>query len=295
MKSKTNINNSDSVLKYCSGKIISICHTVAWYQILNRYVTIFVLLILTGCSAANLNSEDRKKELRPLAEKISIQQLRHEVLLDIDPRKLYQKGAKMKVNASDIWESSFIRWMTPLSENAQKFRASLSLYHQDIDYTFLNGQKKGQTIGFDGQSYEYIGTQKNYKDSTAISLYLESLQSYFEWNQTLLRKSTLTILGMKEIKKIPYWVVYATEGPTKELDKYDQYLIYINIRSGRIDYIEFTMRKLMKAYKGVIHYQNYKVVQGILMPFWIGVADSITQPEFDHYFVVESIEFDRPE
>ena len=100
---------------------------------------------------------------------------------------------------------------------------------------------------------------------------------------------------MKEIKKIPYWVVYATEGPTKELDKYDQYLIYINTRSGRIDYIEFTMRKLMKSYKGAIHYQNYKMVQGVLMPFWIGIAGDITQPEFDHYFVVESIEFDRPE
>ena len=88
-----------------------------------------------------------------------------------------------------------------------------------------------------------------------------------------------------------YLISYVTEGPTQALDKYDQYLVYINTKSNRIDYIEFTMRKLMKSYKGVVHYQNYKMVQGILMPFWIGIADKLLHPHFDHYFVLESITF----
>ncbi|RJP78314.1 MAG: hypothetical protein C4522_12995 [Desulfobacteraceae bacterium] len=57
------------------------------------------------------------------------------------------------------------------------------------------------------------------------------------------------------------------------MDQHDQYLIYINAQNSRIDYVEFTMRDLMKSYKGVVHYKNHKTVQGILMPFWIGIAD----------------------
>ncbi len=99
---------------------------------------------------------------------------------------------------------------------------------------------------------------------------------------------------MREINNIPYWIVYTFEGSVEKLDQHDQYLIYINAQNNRIDYVEFTMRDLMKSYKGVVHYKNHKTVQGILMPFWIGIADSIFQPNFDHYFTVESIEFLSP-
>jgi hypothetical protein len=101
----------------------------------------------------------------------------------------------------------------------------------------------------------------------------------------------LTLLGEKDVNGHTYWVAYATEGNSTELDQQDQFLIYINKTSNTIDYIEFTMRKLMKSYVGVIHYQKYKRVQGILMPFWIGIADDLVNPGFDHVFTINSIRF----
>ena len=68
----------------------------------------------------------------------------------------------------------------------------------------------------------------------------------------------MEVIGTKKIKDVQYLVSYVTEGPTQALDMYDQYLVYINPESHRIDYIEFTMRKLMKAYKGVVHYKTLK-------------------------------------
>ncbi len=263
------------------------------YRRIFRYASLLLILMLTGCSTANLISEDRQQEWTSLDLKKTIQQLQQEVLRQIDPSNRYQPGTIMQLTASDTWNSTLIRWMTPLDRDKQLFQARLRLYHRGIEYTFLNGEKKGQTIGFDGQSYEYAATEKSYKESAGSSLYLKPLQSYMEWSQTLIRNSTLTLLGIREIENTPYWVAYATEGSAEELDQYDQYLIYINTQNNRIDYIEFTMRELMKSYKGVIHYRNHKMVQGILMPFWIGIADSLIQPDFDHYFAVESIEF-RP-
>jgi hypothetical protein len=271
--------------------MVSVDATRARSFLLNGCGIFCLILFLTNCSTVNLISEERRQEFKPIAGEFSIQELRREVFRNIDPSQRYQKGTTLRVTGSDMWESTFIRWMTPLDENAQKFQAQLKLYHQGIEYMFLNGKQKGQTIGFDGQSYRYVGTQKSYEESSSIALYLGPLQSYFEWHQTLLRRSALELIGTKRIKNVQYLICYVTEGSTQALDKYDQYLVYINTKSNRIDYIEFTMRKLMKSYKGVVHYQNYKMVQGILMPFWIGIADNLLHPHFDHYFVLESITF----
>jgi len=265
------------------------------FRLIVGYGAILLFLILTGCSTANLISEDRREEWTPLQSEKSIQQLQQEVLRQMDPFNRYQRGKIMRVTASDTWNSTLIRWMTPLDRDKQKFQARLSLYHQGIEYTFLNGEKKEQTIGFDGQSYEYVKTEKRYTESRGSSLYLGPLQSYLEWSQTLMRHPTQKLLGMREINNIPYWIVYTIEGSVEKLDQYDQYLIYINAQNNRIDYVEFTMRDLMKSYKGVVHYKNYKTVEGILMPFWIGIANGIFQPDFDHYFAVESIEFRSPD
>lgn len=278
-----------------SDSIVSIGFASARSFLLCGFGICFLLFFLTHCSTANLNSNERRGRFKPVAEDVAIREMRQDVIRNIDPAQRYQKEATMRIIASDIWESTVIRWLTPLDENEQKFQAHLKLYHQGIEYTFLYGERKGRTIGFDGRSYQYDGTRKHYKESSKIALYLGPLQSYFEWHQTLLRNPTLETIGTKEINNINYLVLYATEGPTAELDEHDQYAIYVNTNSRRIDYIEFTMRKLMKSYTGVVHYRNHKRVQGILMPFWIGIADDLLQPAFDHYFVVESITFDSNE
>jgi hypothetical protein len=240
----------------------------------------------------NLLPEARRQSFEPIPEFISTQDLRRELLQIMDPSGLYQRGKIMRVIASDTWESTFIRSFTPLTENDQQFEAHCRLYHEGIEYTFLNGEQKGMTIGFDGRSYRYVEKQKKYEKSASLSLYLQPLQSYLEWHQTLLRSPDIELLGTKEIENTPYQVLYVTKGSMEALEKHDQYIIYMNTRKGHIDYIEFTMRKLMKSYKGVVHYKNYTMVQGLWMPFWIGIADNILAPEFDHYLVIASLAFD---
>ena len=289
-----NFNPYYNLMKSLKKNITTVPLNVG-FRLIIGYGTILLFLILTGCSTSNLISEDRRQEWGALQSEKSIQQLQQEVLRQIDPFNRYQRGKIMRVTASDTWNSTLIRWMTPLDRDIQKFQARLALYHQGIEYTFLNGEKKEQIIGFDGKSYEYVKNEKRYTESAGSSLYLGPLQSYLEWCQTLMRHPTQKLLGMREINSIPYWIVYTVEGSDEKLDQHDQYLIYINAQNSQIDYVEFTMRDLMKSYKGVVHYKNHKMVQGILMPFWIGIADSIFQPDFDHYFTIELIEFHPPD
>jgi hypothetical protein len=183
--------------------------------------------------------------------------------------------------------------MTPLTDNRQKFEGRLALFHQGVEFTYLNGDKKGRIIGFDGQPYEITGNGKEYKDSSSISLYLGPLKSYFEWHQTLLRKGEHKLLGRKVMNNKPYKVIYVTEGQTSKLEDYDQYLVYVSAETHLVEFIEFTMWDLMTSYTGVVHYRDYQPVQGVLMPYWIAIGDEIANPSFNHYFEVSSIRFDE--
>lgn len=268
---------------------------VSWRKTIRAGSALFLFLFFAGCATENLISEDRQQEWASPESTITIQQLQQAVLRQIDPSERYRPGANMHVTAVDRWNATLIRLMTPLDRDNQRFEARLGLYHQGIEFTFLNGEKMGQTIGFDGQSYAYVATEKHYQERAGTALYLDPLQGYLEWSQTLIRKPALTLMGTRNINNTPYWVVYTTAEPLEKLDQNNQYLIYINKQNNRIDYVEFTLRELMKSYRGVIHYKNYEMVQGVLMPFWIGIADDLLQPDFDHYLIVESITIRPPQ
>jgi hypothetical protein len=213
------------------------------------------------------------------------------VLENIDPGGSYQRGGTMRVTGSDVWESTLIRWLTPLDENTQHFEASLNLFHQGIEFTFLNGQSAGETLGFDGRSYRVQGSEKIYERSSQVSLYLGPLQNYLEWHQTLLRNPTLTLQGVRTIRGSDYKVLFATQGPVQDLDSHDQYLVYVNSRTKRVDHVEFTMRALMDSYSGVVSYHDYQRVQGVLMPFRIDIGGDLLKPDVDHTIVLDSVDF----
>jgi len=251
---------------------------------------LLLLLVISSCSTANLISKETMVGLQPPETDMNVNQLRHDIATTIDPSGTYQTASSMEVVATDTWDSTIVRWLTPLDRNVQRFRAFLKLRHNGIEFTFLDGDQTGEIIGFDGQSYRYAGKRKQYEESAAISLYLDPLQRYLEWPCTLVNDPNLTLLGSRSINGTPYWIAYVTEGDTTRLDQHDQFLVYINKKRKTVDYIEFTMRKLMDSYRGVVHYKDFKEVQGVVMPFWIGIAGDLAEPDFDHFFTIESIQ-----
>jgi hypothetical protein len=192
---------------------------------------------------------------------------------------------------ADIWNKPLLRWLTPLDENRQEFQAELNMYQKGIAFTFLNGRKKGQVIGFDGRSYLKAGGQIIYEERSSTALYLGPLQNYLEWHQTLIRNPTLEFAGVESIGGTKHWVLYASKGNTQHLAQHDQFLVYVNVDTKQVAFVEFTLRDLMKAYKGVVHYQDYRNVQGMLMPHWVGIAGTIIAPDYDHYLEVDHFVF----
>ena len=257
-------------------------------------IVIGACLILFGCGTIDIFPEARQQELASTADTVTLQEIQMQVLRQIDPAASYIPGWVLRVVGTDIWNKPFLRWLTPLDENRQLFQAELNIYHQGIAFTFLNGSQKGRGIGFDGRSYSIAEGQITYEERTSTALYLGPLQNYLEWHQTLIRDSTLKFAGVEFIGGSKHWVLYATQGDTQHLAEYDQFLIYVSGETKQVAFVEFTLRDLMKSYKGVVHYRDYRTIQGVRMPYWIGIAGTILSPEFDHYFKIDQFVFSAP-
>ena len=93
----------------------------------------------------------------------------------IDPAGSYIPGKVLRVAGADVWNKPLLRWLTPLDENRQVFQAELNINHRGIAFTFLNGRKKGQFIGFDGRSYFKANGQIIYEERSSTALYLGPL------------------------------------------------------------------------------------------------------------------------
>ena len=248
-------------------------------------------LSLFGCGTIDIFPEERQQELGSMADDITLQEIQMQVLRQIDPSGSYIPGKVLRTAGTDIWNKPILRWLTPLDENRQAFQAELDITHQGVEFTFRNGRKKGRVIGFDGRSYSETDGQLLYEARSSTALYLGSLQNYLEWHQTLIRNPTLEFAGIASIAGAKHWVLYATEGDTQHLSEYDQFLIYVNTDTKQVAFVEFTMRELMKSYKGVVHYRDYRTVQGLRMPHWVGIAGTIPSPEFDHYLEIDRFVF----
>jgi hypothetical protein len=254
-------------------------------------ILVSACFILSGCSTIDIFPQERRQKLASTADAVTLQQIQMQVRRQIDPAGSYILGKVLRVVGRDIWNKTLFRWLTPLDENRQTFQAELNTFHQGIAFAFLNGRKKGQVIGFDGRSYSKANGQIIYEERSSTALYLGPLQSYLEWHQTLIRNPTLEFVGVESIGGTKHWVLYATEGNTQHLAEYDQFLIYVNGETKQVAFVEFTLRDLMKSYKGVVHYRDYHTAQGVSMPHWVGIASSIAAPDFDHYLEIDQFVF----
>ncbi|MCA9554171.1 MAG: hypothetical protein KC933_29320 [Myxococcales bacterium] len=60
--------------------------------------------------------------------------------------------------------------------------------------------------------------------------------------------------------------VYATWGSVEANPRYDQYILWIDHATGRLDRVEYTVREIMAGARGIARYEAYDEVDGALVP-----------------------------
>jgi len=258
-----------------------------------RLLLVFTSLILAiGCSTADLSTDtvknqDTQPDLREKAIRIFEKSLNAR-----GGYSTYRSADSVRLKGTDLWHSSLVRFFTPVTEQEQKFEVFFSTAGDEINYLFLNGKRKGQYIGVEnGKIYRDINQEREFADSSKIRLYLEPLRDYFQWPYKLYESPVLLYAGEENIGNEAYYLLFASSGGVAASPENDQYLIYINQKTYCVDYIDFTLRSLFVSYRGTLHYSDLRTVQGLMVPFFIGVSDEVEEKDFVHEFRFSEIQF----
>jgi len=253
---------------------------------------VFAALIMTmGCSIAdlstdNVKNQDAQPDLREKAITILERSLNARGGYDI-----YKSFDSVRLKGADVWHSNFVRLFTPVTEQEQEFEVIFATAGGTIKYIFLNGKRKGQYIGLEnGKTYRATKEKREFTDSSKIRVYLEPLTHYFQWPYKLFESPVLLYAGEENIENESYHLIFASSGGVTASPEHDQYVIYINKKTYHVDYIDFTLRSLFESYKGTLHYGDFRTVQGLVVPFFIGASDEVENKDFVHEFLFSEIQ-----
>lgn len=251
-------------------------------------------LALVGCKLADLQPETLKNAEEAAELNAKARQVYGAALEQMGGLERFKRYKTKTLTGIDQWNSAFVRWFTPATESEQRFSATLSRDKDEIVFRFLNGSRKDEIIGVEaGSTFEERDEKRIYGNAASIRLYLVPLRDYLEWPFTLFDSPVLLYGGSRTISDGAYDVVFASTGRVGPSKRHDQYLIYINRESGLVDYIEFTLRELMASYKGALHYDDFRQVEGLSIPFRIGVSGSVEDNDFVHVFYYEDMRFSK--
>ncbi len=78
---------------------------------------------------------------------------------------------------------------------------------------------------------------------------------------------------------------------------YDQYILYIDTETNRLDYVEYTVREFARFARACMHFSDYRTVAGIQFAFTKTVTESCADEgngkDFMHQVRIETLGFDE--
>jgi len=148
----------------------------------------------------------------------------------------------------------------------------------------------------DGQPYKQLpGQPRAAVDDDAIAFLLPTMHYFVELPQRITEAELVRYVGTETVGDTTYEVVYATWGSWAAGDTYDQYLVYIDPQTGRIDKAAYTVRDITRFLGGAAHYDGFDEVGGVLMPGTITITFDVNDDPTDdanviHRMTIESLE-----
>ncbi|MCA9402828.1 MAG: hypothetical protein KC897_03520 [Candidatus Omnitrophica bacterium] len=255
---------------------------------------LIMMAVLGGCSLADLRTgyvltgteSQLAKEGRRLLELAVWRQ---------DKSGRWDDFDAWTIETTDIWETGLIRRFTPLTANRQDIVFRFELDRSAAAMTFGDGRRAGEMLGVDesGQFTER-DARRTYAPVKKLSNYLEPVRDYFFWPQSLVNYPTVLYAGADKLEGAEYHKIFVSGGEAEPSRTADQYVVWLNKANLRIDYIEFTLRSLLKSYRGVVRYSDYRPVEGISLPHRLTLLDRIGGRKYSHEFVVRGMSFTLP-
>ena len=200
-----------------------------------------------------------------------------------------------RVVLSDTWFSTVAYWVAaPWSENGQTFEMTALLGTDNSRLVFMGGDDDGQHWGIQNwASYTADGPNATvrFEQDDDIVFWLPTIEFFIEAPFRLREAELVTWIGQRELQGRRYDLVVATWGQDAPQDLVDQYVAWIDVETGRLAYLTFTVRDFLDSMVGTMSYRDYRTVQGIDVAMTMVNVDEPGGDTTGHKMKISSIEF----
>lgn len=258
------------------------------------------LALAAGCTTADLRTEELKEE--------GLTEARAErgraLLREVAARQglgAWRTHTTLQYEAVDHWAWGWFsqEWWPA---NPQRFRAEMLLGTFTSRVELLDGAERGTVWGIQQwQAYTRSpsGTPMQSSEATAIEFYLPTLHYFMELPFRLLRADVIAYAGERTLNGETYDLVLVTWDQLAPSLQHDQYLLWIDRATRRLEMCRYTLRDAFDWAAGTIFFDGYRTVQGVSIPFRQTVTlespSEVERPVDENYFhqvVVDTARFD---
>lgn len=207
-------------------------------------------------------------------------------------------------DASDTWRGMMGKMGKPWPEAKSELNFKFQVGTFNSQISFLDGKRSGTSAGLQNWKYYEIenGNHPEFmKVNKKINFALPAYHYFFEMIDRLKNASIISYAGEKEFRGAHYDLVLCTWETEKPHMEDDQYIAWINKKTGIMDYSEYSLRDNYlkipgyKAFYGAVELKDFRNVDGVMVPheqivYLNGVKES--EKRHVHKLIVRNFKFD---
>lgn len=203
----------------------------------------------------------------------------------------WQAKGNAQVQWEDQWPSFLVRTFgMPWDEEPAQLRQTMILGRDTSRLEFLNGDDKGKAWGIQQWSTYTVGpkTLPKFEQDDDITFWLPTMQYFFEAAYRLHEGQYIAHSGTAKRGGKTYELVYITWGGVEPQERVDQYVAWIDQKTKRLAYLQFTVRDLFGFVTSAAMYDDYTSVDGLLVPTQVTIVGDLDDPtDVVHRLVVK--------
>jgi hypothetical protein len=265
---------------------------------MSKVLLIFICALVVGGCRADIRPDSIAELKTPsqTAEQRGRELLQHAANLQgVDA---FQSHQTYQLTATDNWQGLMPRAINPWPDREANLRLSYRGGSFDARAEFLKGEKKGWTWGLQSwRAYEISPTgEVSFQKNDDASFILPALQFLTEFIFRDHKDNVVSYAGDETINGTTYNRVYVTWNDMEPSDDHDQFVAYIDAKTGMLRKLHFTIRDFAGFAEGTMHYADFREMAGIKIPFQESITDTPTDSPDDylHRFTISKVEFGVP-
>ena len=261
-----------------------------------RTTTLAMLLglavLVSGCALRDIRPDSAKQEISNQARG------RGRGMLDGLPEAhggldRWRSFETARYEFTDTWQKGIGRAFMPWPASGLRMELAVLQGEDNGRLTFLEGELEGRSWGVQNW-VTYIVPADGwpvFQEADDIEFWIPTTTYFFEAPFRLREADVAYALDQKTLGERTFDRVFFSWGTDKPQETTDQYIAWIDRETGRLAYLEYTVRDMMESIKGCMEFADYETFDGITLATKLR---NVTEPGGDpilHSYEIHDVEF----